>query len=187
MAQVPRDVNMLYESGVLSQIFVYGGDCRTSKGIGIGDAQGEVERAYGRGKKSVHSLEKGKGDRIGQMGDYFLEYSGVTFVIAEEKVVAFIIVAGSDAASSSRMNWALGAGYGVVGLVLVVWAAPLSVRYNSWTTSMRERHPSLNPPPTPEWRARNTRIMTALFRFVGVFFVLLSILTLLPLVNRRMP
>jgi hypothetical protein len=32
------------------------------------------------------------------------------------------------------MNLVLGAGYAVIGLVLVLWAAPLSVRYNAWTT-----------------------------------------------------
>jgi hypothetical protein len=53
----------------------------------------------------------------------------------------------------------------LLGLVLIWWAKPLSVRYNTWTTRLRERHPSFNPPPTPEWRERNTKIMTGLFRF----------------------
>ena len=77
------------------------------------------------------------------------------------------------------MNWFLGVAYALVGLALIFWAASLSLRYNAWTTSLRERHPNFNPPPTPEWRARNTKIMTAMFRVIGVFLVLLSILTLL--------
>lgn len=80
------------------------------------------------------------------------------------------------------MNLILGVGYAVVGLVLIFWATPLSIRYNAWTTGLRERHPNINPPPTPEWRARNTKIMTVMFRIFGVFLVLLSIMYLLPLI-----
>jgi hypothetical protein len=75
-----------------------------------------------------------------------------------------------------------GAGYAVVGLALIFWATPLSVRYNAWTAGLRERHPNINPPPTPEWRARNTQIMTVLFRVAGVFLVLASVMYLLPLI-----
>jgi hypothetical protein len=80
------------------------------------------------------------------------------------------------------VNLILGAGYAVIGLVLFFRAVPLSIRYNAWTTGLRERHPNFNPPPTPEWRARNTKIMTVMFRVVGVFLVLLSIMYLLPLI-----
>jgi len=80
------------------------------------------------------------------------------------------------------VNLILGTGYAVIGLALVVWATPLSIQYNAWTTSLRERHPNINPPPTPEWRALNTKIMTVLFRVVGVFLVLLSITYLLPMI-----
>ena len=69
-----------------------------------------------------------------------------------------------------------------IGLVLIFWAAPLSIRYNAWTTGLRERHPNINPPPTPEWRARNTKIMTVMFRVVGIGLVLFSIMYLLPLI-----
>jgi hypothetical protein len=79
------------------------------------------------------------------------------------------------------VNLILGTGYAAVGLALVVWATPLSIRYNAWTTGLRERHPNINPPPTPEWRARNTKIMTVMLRVAGVFLVLLSIMYLLPL------
>jgi hypothetical protein len=81
------------------------------------------------------------------------------------------------------MNLSLGTGYAVVGLVL--WAAPLSLQYNAWTTALRERHPNVNPPPTPEWRTRNTKIMTVIFRIAGAFFLLLSIVYLLPLINTK--
>ncbi len=57
------------------------------------------------------------------------------------------------------------------------------IRYNAWTAGLRERHPNFNPPPTPEWRVRNTKIMTVIFRIAGVFFFLLSILSLLTLVG----
>jgi len=80
-----------------------------------------------------------------------------------------------------------GVAYAAVGLVLIIWAAPLSVRYNAWTTSLRERHPDFNPPPTPEWRGRNTKIMTVLFRIAGVFSVFLSIIHLLPLIITKQP
>lgn len=46
------------------------------------------------------------------------------------------------------MNLILGTGYAAIGLALVVWATPLSIRYNAWTTGLRERHPNVNPPPT---------------------------------------
>jgi hypothetical protein len=83
------------------------------------------------------------------------------------------------------MNVILGIGYAVLGLFLIFRAAPLSVRYNAWTTGLRERHPNINPPPTPEWRARNTKIMTIMFRVLGVVLAVLSIMYLLPLVGTK--
>jgi hypothetical protein len=82
------------------------------------------------------------------------------------------------------MNLIWGVGYAILGLVLAIWARPVSIRYNAWTTRLRERYPNVNPPPTPEWRARNTKIMTAMFRIVGVFFLVLSIMYLLPLIAK---
>jgi hypothetical protein len=67
----------------------------------------------------------------------------------------------------------------VVGVALLYWAGELSVRYNAWTTGFRERHPNINPPPTPQMRGLNTQIMTWLFRLLGSFLVLLSILVLI--------
>ena len=85
------------------------------------------------------------------------------------------------------MYWVLAAGYALIGLALIFWAAPMSVRYNAWTTGLRERHPNFNPPPTPEWRTRNTRIMTIIFRVAGVFLLLFSILTLSTLMGGTTP
>jgi hypothetical protein len=83
------------------------------------------------------------------------------------------------------MSWILGAGYAVIGVALICWAEVLSIRYNAWTTGLRERHPNVNPPPTPEWRARNTKIMTIIFRAAGVILVVLSTQYLLPLIGNR--
>jgi uncharacterized membrane protein YjgN (DUF898 family) len=73
--------------------------------------------------------------------------------------------------------------FALAGLAFLLWAYPLSMRYNAWTTRLRERHPNFNSPPTPEWRARNTKIMTALFRIVGAVFILRAILTLLTVLS----
>jgi hypothetical protein len=73
--------------------------------------------------------------------------------------------------------------FAAVRIVLLIWASPLSVRYNTWTTGFRERHPKINPPPTPEWRARNTKIMTGMFRLLGGLSLIFSILHFLSLVK----
>ena len=75
----------------------------------------------------------------------------------------------------------------VGGLALLIWGGALSRRYNAWTTHLRERHPNFNPPPTPEWRARNTRIMTVMFRVFGAAIFVLGVLTLLPLLTGTKP
>jgi hypothetical protein len=85
------------------------------------------------------------------------------------------------------MNLFVSVFYMLVGIILVGWAAPLSLRYNAWTTGFRERHPNINPPPTPEWRARNTKIMTVLFRIFGIWLVILSILHFAPLLDPTKP
>jgi hypothetical protein len=77
----------------------------------------------------------------------------------------------------------LGSNHAALGLALLWWAKPLSLHYNAWTTGLRERHPNINPPPTPEQRARNTTTMTVLFRFLGVFFLLLSTVPFLAFVS----
>jgi hypothetical protein len=83
------------------------------------------------------------------------------------------------------MNLAIGISYAVIGLVAIFWAPPLSRSYNAWTTGLRERHPNINPPPTPEWRARNTKIMTIIFRVAGFFLIVISSGYLLPLIGSK--
>lgn len=78
-----------------------------------------------------------------------------------------------------------GIAYLLGGFVLAIWAKSLSIRYNARTTALRERHPNVNPPPTPEWRVRNTKIMTVMFRILGVSFILISIMYLLPLIAAK--
>jgi hypothetical protein len=73
------------------------------------------------------------------------------------------------------IRWGLQA---LAGIVLLIWAWPFSLRYNAWTTSLRERHPNVNPPPTPEWRRRNTKIFAWILRIFGLFLLLLSLLAL---------
>jgi|GEM_PF-2781001 hypothetical protein len=70
-------------------------------------------------------------------------------------------------------------GPALLGALMVYRAKKLSIAYNAWTTGVRERNPHINPPPTPEAREKNTLIMTWLFRLVGLFVALFSILLLL--------
>ena len=80
----------------------------------------------------------------------------------------------------------LGVAYALIGLLFVFRAGALSIRYNAWTTRLRERYPQVNPPPTPEWRSRNTKIMTVMFRIVGAFFMLMSFIYLLPSIGNKL-
>ena len=66
-----------------------------------------------------------------------------------------------------------------IGIALTICARPLSLRYNAFTTAFRERNPHINPPPTPEMRALNTKIMTRLFRIFGIATGLMAALILL--------
>jgi hypothetical protein len=67
----------------------------------------------------------------------------------------------------------------VIGATLLVRARQLSLSYNAWTTRLRERHPNINPPPTPKMRELNTQIMKWMFRVMGVFLFLLSIVAMM--------
>jgi hypothetical protein len=66
----------------------------------------------------------------------------------------------------------------VLGATLVYWSGQLSIRYNAWTTGLCERYPRINPPPTPEMRQMNTKIMTWLFRVAGAFLAVFSFFAL---------
>ncbi len=65
------------------------------------------------------------------------------------------------------------------GIALIYFSSDLSVRYNAWTTAFRERHSRINPPPTDRMRALNTKIMTWLFRLLGAYVFLYSLVLLL--------
>lgn len=60
----------------------------------------------------------------------------------------------------------------VLGVSLIVWSVPLSLRYYAWTTSVRQRQ---NRAPTPEMRQLNEKIMIRLFRTLGISLVLLVV------------
>jgi hypothetical protein len=66
----------------------------------------------------------------------------------------------------------------LLGAALIYWSRQLSLRYNGWTTRIRERHPTIIAPPTPEARELNTKLMMWLFRLLGAWLVLLSVLSL---------
>lgn len=72
------------------------------------------------------------------------------------------------------MIWVIEIGFAILGLALALRAPSLSIRYNAWTTSLRQRHPKLSPPPTQNMFQLNTKIMRILFQFLGVFLLLLS-------------
>jgi hypothetical protein len=57
-----------------------------------------------------------------------------------------------------------------LGIALLVSAKPCSLRYNNWTARFRERHPNLHPPPIPEMRELNIKIMAGIFRVIGMVF-----------------
>ncbi|MGB6199250.1 MAG: hypothetical protein WBF35_06840 [Candidatus Acidiferrales bacterium] len=58
-----------------------------------------------------------------------------------------------------------------VGIALIIYSESLSRGYNAWTTRLRERHPKISRPPTPEARELNTRIMTWGFRILGATLI----------------
>ena len=64
----------------------------------------------------------------------------------------------------------------LAGIVLLVFAMPLSRHYNAWTTRMREKQ---NRSPTPEIRALNTRIFAWLLRVLGASFLIFGAVRLL--------
>jgi hypothetical protein len=65
------------------------------------------------------------------------------------------------------------------GVMVFVGALQLSQRYNAWTTTLRRRHPRINPPPTEQARKLNEAIMMWLFRIVGAYFVVMALLALI--------
>ena len=93
---VPASVDVLYQNGFVSEIVTSDQNCRTTRGITVGNTVKQVEKAYGRGKKTTlylqkGSLQNGKPDLAAKLGDYVLEYPGAAFAIDKEKVWAISI------------------------------------------------------------------------------------------------
>jgi hypothetical protein len=93
---VPASVDVLYQNGLVSEIVTSNQNCTTTRGIAVGNTVKQVEKAYGRGKKTTLYLQKGglqngKPDLAAKLGDYVLEYPGAAFAIDKEKVWAISI------------------------------------------------------------------------------------------------
>ena len=75
-----------------------------------------------------------------------------------------------------EMLWKLyGPCQALIGLALIIWSTKLSLRYNAWTTQLRQRKSCLSPPPAPQMRELNTRIMTWILRILGAFILLAAL------------
>jgi len=57
---LPASVDVQYQNGLVSEIVAWGQNCRTTRGISVGDTRTQLGRAYGKGKKSTLYLENGK-------------------------------------------------------------------------------------------------------------------------------
>jgi len=93
---LPASVDVQYKNGLVSEIVAWGRNCKTTRGISVDDTRIQVEKAYGKGKKTTLYLEKGtlqngQPDRVGKIGDFVLEYPGVAFVIEHDRVWAIMI------------------------------------------------------------------------------------------------
>ena len=89
---LPQKIALEYENSVLVRIIVSEGECRTSKGIKLGDSESQVRKLYGEGTKTKPYLTtKGAVSPFGKPGDWIDEYAGVAFLISQGKVAAFFI------------------------------------------------------------------------------------------------
>ena len=88
----PKGVVLEYKDNVLDQIYVTTKQCRTSKGIGIGDSLAKVEELYGSGRKTTVEIKKGASSSIGKFGDFVTHYPGIAFVIYRKEVIAMFVV-----------------------------------------------------------------------------------------------
>jgi len=98
----PHGVRLEYKDHTLAQIFVYEGNCQTSRGVRVGDSQSKVQKLYGNGNKTTVEIKKGEGDSLGKLGDFVLEYPGVAFVISKGRVAALFITANAAEGVESR-------------------------------------------------------------------------------------
>ena len=70
-------------------------------------------------------------------------------------------------------NWntqsaALDASLAIAGVALFYWSKLLSRKYNAWTTRVRTKFSSINPPPSPQMAELNYKVMFNLIRICGV-------------------
>lgn len=74
----------------LEEIIVLGEEYQTSKNIHIGSDEKEVVTKYGAMKKEKIQMSKGE-SKYGQIGDYAYQYPGMTIIVCNKKVCAFVI------------------------------------------------------------------------------------------------
>jgi len=56
----------------------------------------------------------------------------------------------------------------LAGVAIFYWSKLLSKKYNAWTTRLRTKFSSINPPPTPQMAELNYKVMLYLIRICGV-------------------
>jgi hypothetical protein len=66
-------------------------------------------------------------------------------------------------------GWVWNIGFALLGLAMVLWATPLSVRYTAWVS--RRRYP-WRPMMSDEWLARN---LPTIYRILGALLILRSV------------
>jgi hypothetical protein len=71
------------------------------------------------------------------------------------------------------------------GTVLVVYAVGLSERFCASINRLRSRNPGSTPPSRDMSKALSTRIMTAIFRFVGMYVILAAAIGLFGIFSSR--
>jgi len=92
--KIPSGIKLISDKhGLVTEIFVTGSECLTSKGLRVGDSQKAVRDAYGNGEKGVLHMKKGSTSQWA-IGDFILQYRGVEFVISKGKVDAIVIKKG---------------------------------------------------------------------------------------------
>jgi hypothetical protein len=62
----------------------------------------------------------------------------------------------------------------LASLALIYWSRPLAIRYNRWTTKLRERSDLIPPPPSDRALTMNITIVAILIRIVAITLLLLA-------------
>jgi hypothetical protein len=65
------------------------------------------------------------------------------------------------------------------GTALVIYAVALSERCGAWISRLLSRDPGSTPASSDRSKALSTRIMTVIFRFVGMYLILAAAIGLL--------